>query len=1013
MLQKQNLNINFAQGLDTKSDPFQVQPGKFLALQNSVFTKTGLLQKRNGFKQLSSLPDSSSTYTATFNGNLTAIGNSIYGYSQGSASWVNSGQIQPVTMDVLPLIKNNFNQVQSDSAICSNGLMCVGYTESTGGSIAYKYAILDSTTGQAIVSPIAIPVPTGAVSGSPRVFLLDDQYFILVFTTLILGTSHLQYICISAQNPTIATVANDIASSYIPTQALSFDCIASGVNLYIAYNTTTGGQAVNVTLLTKFRASQGLSAATALNFAGQKATIMSMCQDSTGNSPIIWASYYDSASGDGYSLAVDVNLNVILAPTKIINSVSGVLNITCAAQNQLCTTYYERSNNYSYDAAIPTHFISTVSVTQAGVVGTTSVVIRSLGLASKAFELGSSMYFLGVYFSQFQPTYFLINATTGTIAAKLAYGNAGSYLTYGLPEVNVNGSIAQVDYLFKDLIEAVNKTQGITNNAGIYSQTGVNLATFNLTKDGINSVEIGGNLNISGGFMWSYDGIKATENNFFVYPDNVEVTTTTGSGGLSAQQYFYQVIYKFTDNQGNAFRSAPSVPVSITTTTASSTNTINVPTLRLSYKTNVTIEVYRWSVGQQNYYQVTSVTNPTLNNPAVDSIQFVDTLADSAILGNSLIYTTGGVIENISPPSPEVMTLFRSRLFLVDSEDKNLLWYSKQVVEATPVEMSDLFTIFVAPTQGAQGSTGDITALSALDDKLIIFKRDAIYYLTGNGPDNTGANNDFSEPIFITATVGCINQNSIVMMPMGLMFQSDKGIWLLDRSLNTRYIGAAVEAYNTSLVFSALNIPATNQVRFTLNDDVTLMYDYYFDQWGTFNNIPAISSTLYQGLHTYINDFGQAFQENPGNYLDGSNPVLMSFQTSWFNLAGLQGYQRAYFLYMLAEFYSPHKVQIQIAYDYAPAPSQNSLIIPDNYSAPWGGDETWGQSSPWGGTPTLEQWRVFFQQQKCQAFQVYFNEIFDSSYGQPASVGLKVSGLNLVVGMKKGYVPIHAKNSVG
>jgi hypothetical protein len=40
-LVKQPLAINFAQGLDTKTDPKQVQPGKFLALQNTIFTKGG------------------------------------------------------------------------------------------------------------------------------------------------------------------------------------------------------------------------------------------------------------------------------------------------------------------------------------------------------------------------------------------------------------------------------------------------------------------------------------------------------------------------------------------------------------------------------------------------------------------------------------------------------------------------------------------------------------------------------------------------------------------------------------------------------------------------------------------------------------------------------------------------------------------------------------------------------------------------------------------------------------
>jgi hypothetical protein len=203
----------------------------------------------------------------------------------------------------------------------------------------------------------------------------------------------------------------------------------------------------------------------------------------------------------------------------------------------------------------------------------------------------------------------------------------------------------------------------------------------------------------------------------------------------------------------------------------------------------VKIVAYRWSVGQQIYYQTTSILAPILNDTTVDSVTFVDVNADVTILGNNILYTTGGVIENVNAPSSNVLALFDTRLWLVDAEDPNVLWYSKQVIPATPVEMSDLFTIFVPPTTSTQGSTGPMTAAAAMDDKLIVFKRNAMLYINGSGPDNTGANNQYSPPIFITATVGSKNQRSIVLMPQGLMFQSDnKGIWLLGRDLNTDYM---------------------------------------------------------------------------------------------------------------------------------------------------------------------------------------------------------------------------------
>jgi hypothetical protein len=379
-----------------------------------------------------------------------------------------------------------------------------------------------------------------------------------------------------------------------------------------------------------------------------------------------------------------------------------------------------------------------------------------------------------------------------------------------------------------------------------------------------------------------------------------------------------------------------------------------------------------------------------------------------------LIYTTGGVVENIAPPSTQIMALYKSRLFLLDAEDQNLLWYSKQVLQATPVEMSDLFTIYVAPTTGASKSTGPITALGAMDDKLIVFKKDAMYYITGNGPDNTGANNDFSDPTFIVGTVGCAIQQSIGLIPSGLVFQSDKGIWLLDRNLGTSYIGKDVEDFTVdATVMSTVSIPGTNQVRFTLSSGVTLMYDYFVGQWGSFTNIPGISSVIYNSLHTYLRSDGALFQETPGLYIDGSTATLMSFITSWISVSGLQGFQRAYQYYLLGTYLSPHLLQVQTAYDYDDSKVQSNIIQPDNFSPPWGGDPTWGESEVWGGVSNSEQWRVDVDQQKCQSIQISVNEIYDASFGIPAGAGLTLSGINLVIGAKSGYPRLKPSRIVG
>lgn len=1083
MLDKQSVPINFSQGLDTKTDPYQVSAGRFLSLQNSIFTKGGLLQKRNGFGQLPSLPDATNVFATTFNGNLLAIGEAVEAFSVGSSTWVSKGKYAPLELSTLPLVRSNTNQSQSDTAFAANGLVCTVFTDNPPSGPVYKYVIADSITGQNIVNPTPIPVSSGAVTGSPRVFLLG-RHFLIVITNTISGTPHLQYVAISTINPIQVSGNVDISANYSPASSVAFDGAVVNNSLYLAWN--SGGSAgVRMTYL-----DSTLVQHNTVLFAGHSGNLFSVSGDTSGSTPVIYASFYDSISANGYTLAVTAQLVTIFVPVESIAG-KAVLNLTSAAQNGVNTLFYEIIMDMPYDGSIPDDFVRTVTVSRAGTVGTDSVLLRGVGLASKAFIVEGTIYTLLIYSSPFQPTYFLVDAA-GNVISKLAYSNgANGYYMLGLPSVTVSGQEARLSYFYKDLIQAVNKTQGIANTAGIYSQTGINLVNFTIGTSNIVTGEIGGDLNLSGGFMWMYDGLTPVEQGFHLWPDFVEVAASGGLGAMSSQEYFYVATYEWSDNQGNIFRSAPSIPVSFTissttpvtftsvftsgvssivvssatglfvgqiltdTTTGgniqantaitSITGTtvglslptagasasspgdtlstvttgaavINVPTLRLTYKTAnpVKIVIYRWSAAQEVYYQVTSLAVPLLNDPTIDYVTYTDTQSDSSILGNNILYTTGGVLEDIAAPATNLITLFQSRLFLVDAEDPNLLWFSKQVIEATPVEMSDLLTIYVAPTIGAQGSTGKITALSAMDDKLVIFKNNAIYYINGQGPDNTGANSQFSDPTFITATVGCEVQNSIVFMPSGLMFQSDKGIWLLGRDLSTSYIGAPVESLTQgATVLSALNIPATNQVRFTLSSGVTLMYDYYYGQWGTFVNVPAISSTLYKSLHTYINSLGQVYQETPSLYLDGSSPVLMSFTTSWLNLSGIQGFQRAYFFYLLGTYMSPHKLELQISYDYVSTPIQTTIISPDNYSVPWGDDTLWGSTPNWGGEVQLEQWRVFLRQQKCRTFQLTLNELFDPQFGTTAGAGLTISGINFVIGAKKGFPVLRPSRSVG
>src|ERR1019366_4020048 len=81
------------------------------------------------------------------------------------------------------------------------------------------------------------------------------------------------------------------------------------------------------------------------------------------------------------------------------------------------------------------------------------VVLRSVGLASKAFLMNGVMYFLAAFQSALQNTYFLSDMQ-GNIIARFAYENGGGYVLTGLPQAQVIGDSVMIAYLYQDLIQS-------------------------------------------------------------------------------------------------------------------------------------------------------------------------------------------------------------------------------------------------------------------------------------------------------------------------------------------------------------------------------------------------------------------------------------------------------------------------------------------------------------------------------------------------------------------------------
>jgi hypothetical protein len=657
--------------------------------------------------------------------------------------------------------------------------------------------------------------------------------------------------------------------------------------------------------------------------------------------------------------------------------------VTQAGDLQICYTL-NATNTYDHLVKGALYNITSDSM------GSAAVIKRSVGMASKIWEYGGNKYFMVVHDSSLQPTYFLCD-TDGLISAKVLPGTAGQ-----LPAKTFLSSIYPSTagvYQFGGLV----RTRLISKDNDLYSLSGVSNITVDFTSvERFESVELGGNLHVGGGFVSMYDSQEIVELNFHLYPENVTAAVNNSSGSLAAGTYLYQVIYIWTDAKGQDHRSAPCVAVSATTSGGSSTVTLTIPSLRLTSKTGVICEVFRTTDTGRLLFKVGSVAN----NTAADSVSFADAgaISDANLVGKESLYVNGGQIENIPPPASLVVTTYKNRLVCVSSENPKKLIYSKKRAALGPVEFCDIFSIVLNKARR-------ITALAEFDQKLIIFEPNQIFYITGNGPTATGAQNDFSPPQAITGDVGCANTNSLVLMPLGLMFQSNKGIYLLDRSLQTVYIGAEVEAYNDLTITSAELIRDENQIRYLTSDGRCLIYDYFYGKWSTWTNHEGNGATIWNatGDYVYLRTDGRIFQQSSTSYKDDNDPVEMSLTTSWVKTNGIQGFQRIRRALVLGDFRSTHTLQLEIGHDYQDYFNEvhkfdymtDLDVIEYGDSTPYGDEAYYGASSG-GVSDGVYQFRAHCKKQKCQSVRFRISDIEESNPGQAYSI----SSLMLEVGVR-------------
>lgn len=1032
-LQRRIIQVPYS-GLQTKVDPKIAPMGTYAQVDNFIMNRFPELVKRDGLLSIgqNTTPDNITAAYSYLNETGVITNNSLYSYSSSLDQYQLKGKTASPIITAKPVISNTYAQTVPDSAITQNGIMGVAWEDSRGG---VYLSIKDIVTDTFIVSDVTVSntavKPKVVAQGTHLGFLWIEPAVglrIKLYNTLT-NTFNSQH-----------NVSTAVASCY------TYDTIPCSDNILIVVAETNAAPDVLKAYYWHVLKDQvgsptgnGLSAPTSLLFANSGVLPPAITVAENVQKTYITVSVYND-SNEIYTKAFYPYLIPITAEKQAAAATTdpGWTIASCVDENNNTYIFYSSLDTLStsYQAMVSDN-LGTQTI------GYNRLFFTQMSVVSKSFFYSGNAYVVLGYESALQSTYF------GVRDDGACFGRMFSSLGGGISAKSNSVSSFNLSPEKSDTyITALLKTTEIVSSANSYfTSTSVFTEEVFFAPASIDNKVLGKFLNIAGGYLKQYDGSPTIfEQGFHLYPEQPTAVQSVGAGTIPNGTYSYLACWEWKDNQGQLHRSNTSVPIQISVTGANNTVTITVPSLPITNKETrfsdvrspVIFAVYRTQTNGTTYYRVNQLPNEFVyNDPTANTISFVDTKPDSAIISNSVVYTTGGVFDNITLPATNLMCVAKNRVVVAGTDtEPNRIFFSKQKEEGVAIEFSNELSIIV------DSLGGNITAIAAMDDKILIFKESLIYYVAGEGPDPTGNNGSFTIPLLISADCGCVYPQSIVLTGLGIMFLSQKGLYLCDRQLTVSYVGQSLDAITTNpktknpnfQITSAVNLPEQNQVFFTTNGNQVLVFDTFFQLWSTHTlKFRPISSTAFNS-QWYPCGQNETYVSVSGRAKDGDNqPIQSSLKTNWINVADLEGFARIYGILVAGDNASlDHTLVMKLYYDFETFPREVLKITPNsldgaNYGddSPYGVGMTAGSGNPYGidspygtevayGVSSLYtsgnlyggsfdgtyQFLARPKMQKCSSIQI---EIYDEFPTGDTTQSFKFTGLSLVVGMKGMY----------
>jgi hypothetical protein len=940
--------------------PPHVAPGKMTTLENAVLERTGELRKRYG---QTALATATSTGGAITTGRrvdvyrdelIVSDATNFYTFSDSDDKWYSRGRSQRFSCEIDPIEDVGFgtSSVANVSVAYAGGLVCYVWFKTSPLFTCHR-RIVDVATGAVLLNE------QYATAQLDRVYASGNTFVIYTFSSATLR----------AKSFTTTNFTLSGSSTIISTAGaqLAYDVKVMGDDgtFFCAVYRSTGDIEIARHGTDLVNDATGTLTSPAASTYG--AVNILQWDESDG---IVYVGWWNEVDG--------VRISEVTKSSMAISAVRTIAGGVAAIRQQSLVGYRQSTTSTVFYVTDPSTAVMPVpapnvnSITNKGVwngAASTSVFKRSAAVASKPFLYGSTYSMLMTHSSTLQTTLFLVDGSDGALQARLMSGYAESGLSATTGELFLVASVSSTRFLAFVLRKTRIRWETTGTQKWAVASVGASSIEINADDTGLApGSEANDGLALPGGWPLMYDSYSTSNIGNAVFPEGVTCVASAGGSMDTNSTYLYTACYSWSDRRGNLHRSAPCVPVSVAMA-ANNRVTVTIPTLRLTDRADVSIEIYRTEGNGTVLYRLGTVI---ANDTTVDTVSHLDTVADSTITSNEILYTTGGVLDNHPPPNCKQIVSWDNRLWAIATDYKNEVWFSKSLTGFNAAAFNPFLKLTV------DNAEGGIKCAAAMDNQLVLFGAGVVYVVTGSGPNDLGQG-EYSGPHIVTTKVGTTNPRSVVATPMGIMFASAKGIYLLDRGLNAHFIGADVEDVDTSTITGSLVVPDKNQVRFYTSSGTTLVYFWDEQQWATFTNQAAVGAANWRReTPCFLSSAGVLRCENTAVFSDDGATIPFRFRTGPMSLAGIQGLKRVYEVQLLGERRG----------------DTVTLTVKDYIDNSTTADETTTLSV---ASVTPDAMRVGFMP-KTQAMSSIELEVAFTS----ATEGLRFSGIGLAIGVKSG-----------